>query len=865
MSSLLVSIMEATAGRGGSLPVPSSSSQPPRKEWRAVSEHSSFRSNGNEDPEHVRLGKSDERPIYEEGSGPLNEDFCSITIDGGGGLSDEILQQRLQEIARQRVELQHMEIELRAQAIARSEILEVQNGFQAQMKEQADAASKLKEQLQEREQHIHELDMKLEEKDRELRAIKLDNEAAWAKDDLLREQNKELATYRRERDNSEAERAQHLKQIHDLQEHVQEKESQILAFEEQSRVAQETILYKDEQLRDAHGWITRVREMDATTMQAELRERTEQFNQYCIGMHRQYVEAEQHHLQVIRQLQLELSESRERNVIYKESAKVTSQDSVDSSSYIQNKGNQINANDVGASNGSLPLASNGNLDAHSYATSPSISSKPEHAAGVAVVQSHMLGMGAFIPPTQITALHPFVMHPQGISPVLSSSSDAAQSPVGHFQPISTIPHHQNWQQQQAVSDVPQNTYEPSQTEQNLLRSDAHYIYELPAERKVSHPDHPNSLMNQQQRSSSTVNGSSNEKEAEVLESNVKQYQTPQATLQTSNVNTGFHPTIVFASGEQKNENVVQDQITASAANQSQQQLLPPGQQWSASTANVSAAPSHSTNPNNAGGEHSEKVVIFPESVSTERTTNPGVPTQTMEPALLDERSLLACIVRAIPAGADGRIRISATLPNRLAKMLAPLHWHDYKKRYGKLDDFVAQHPELFVIEGDFIHLREGAQQFISATTAFAKVAAAAASSTSYSSLSPSVALTPVAPSNRHKSVSSLDSKAGNTVPFLEGVTVTGDPCDKRPQIPKNSQKQNGINFNISKGLSDLKTSVNSKSLHEVNGLPSEIRAARSPMQNAVGNGANKGLNNGRFNSGGKQQARSAGAGIISRR
>lgn len=34
------------------------------------------------------------------------------------------------------------------------------------------------------------------------------------------------------------------------------------------------------------------------------------------------------------------------------------------------------------------------------------------------------------------------------------------------------------------------------------------------------------------------------------------------------------------------------------------------------------------------------------------------------------------------------------LPNRLGKMLAPLHWHDYKKKYGKLDDFVASHPEV---------------------------------------------------------------------------------------------------------------------------------------------------------------------------
>jgi hypothetical protein len=34
------------------------------------------------------------------------------------------------------------------------------------------------------------------------------------------------------------------------------------------------------------------------------------------------------------------------------------------------------------------------------------------------------------------------------------------------------------------------------------------------------------------------------------------------------------------------------------------------------------------------------------------------------------------------------------LPNRLGKMLAPLHWQDYKKQYGKLDDFVSSHPEV---------------------------------------------------------------------------------------------------------------------------------------------------------------------------
>lgn len=38
---------------------------------------------------------------------------------------------------------------------------------------------------------------------------------------------------RRERDHSEAERAQHIKQIHDLQEHIQEKERQLIELQEQ--------------------------------------------------------------------------------------------------------------------------------------------------------------------------------------------------------------------------------------------------------------------------------------------------------------------------------------------------------------------------------------------------------------------------------------------------------------------------------------------------------------------------------------------------------------------------------------------------------------------------------------------------------
>jgi len=72
--------------------------------------------------------------------------------------------------------------------------------------------------------------------------------------------------------------------------------------------------------------------------------------------------------------------------------------------------------------------------------------------------------------------------------------------------------------------------------------------------------------------------------------------------------------------------------------------------------------------------------------------------------------------------------------------------------------------QLFVIEGDFIHLREGAQQIISATTA-----AATSSSAQYSSLLPSVAVTPVAQSTRQKRGPAVDSRSG-AIPSGNGFT-----------------------------------------------------------------------------------------------
>ncbi|KAJ8466051.1 hypothetical protein OPV22_028603 [Ensete ventricosum] len=814
---------------GGAVPVPSF--QAARKEWRAVTEHS-FRSSGGEKQVCVKSGQSAERTIYEvqEGTSLLDVDPCSVTTEGVGELNDDILQQKLQEITRHRERLQQMEIELRARAIARSDILEVQNSFEGQLKEQIDFNANLKEQLHEREQHILELEMKLEEKDRELHAMKIDTEAAWAKEDLLREQNKELVAFRRERDKSEAERAQLLNQMRDLQEHIQEKENQFFALQEQHRVVQETILFKDEQLREAQAWIARVQEMDALqsstnqSLQAELRERTEQFNQYWIGSQRQFVEMEHYHMQAIQQLQLELAEARGNNRMYKDGLQVTHENSVDSSSY---DGNQINVKDDGKSDAHLGFTSNGSVDMTMPHDSASNSStKTDLLPSVSFVPSSIISMNALIPPGQMSAMHSYVMDPQGVpQSVASTNSPIPQSHMGHFQSMPMVPPHQLWQNHQTASDISQipnqSKYVTSQTEQDLLRPDTHSISNLLGEIRMVHPDQLNSHTDRQQMSGSLGNDSS-----EKLQNTVTQQ--PQGTIDApSHLDSAreFYPP------EKKSEPGVEAIITA--GNQSQDQVLESEQQCLTSSIMLSASQSSSSVSLN-GTEESAVSAAHDSSILM-----PGKP--LVEPNLLDERSLLACIVRAVPAGSDGRIRISTTLPNRLGKMLAPLHWHHYKKYYGRLDDFISHYPELFVLEGDFIHLREGAQQIISATAAVAKVAAASASSAPYISLLPSVAVTPVAQISRQKMAQSIESKAANTMPSAVGaaVTDTGDSSDNCSQIlTKQNQQPNGIRFNIIQGLSDVTISSKLKNVQEANGFPSEFQTGHSSINFSVGSTAN---------------------------
>ncbi|KAF7095572.1 hypothetical protein CFC21_097708 [Triticum aestivum] len=767
-----------------------------RKEWRAVPD-APLRTNGAEDAaERVKMAQSEGRAIYQDESGGL-DDFCSITIDGTGGLSEDILQQRLQSIVRQREELQQVEIDLRAQAIAHPQIIEVQRRFGEATKEHLVAAEKLKEQLHEREKYILELEMKLDDTHRELDALKIDHQTVWANQDLLREQTKEIASFR-ERDNSEAERAQHLKQIHDLQEHLREKESQYLALEEQHRVAQDNILYKDEQLRDAHAWITRVQEMDilqSQSLQAELRERTDQFGQCWATFQQQYVEMQQGFLHTIQRLQLELIELRDRTGEQEDVSQAAQEGSAEAS-YVQSKGSNMAAN------------------------------------GSALADGNQSTNDSF----KMAGMHSYMLHPQGIPQSLASPNSGVPQ-FGTFQPtIQPTMHWPNQQEAQAASQTPDATnYHPSQSDQNALQPAAlqpaaSNNVELPSgQSQVTHPENLTAHGEQEQRSTSVVAEST--QEPKVMESNVTEHfynEEQKAHDSSSNASSTGKFERQEERSESKGEKVASGKQPVEHVPRKQNQ------------ASDSAGSTTQIHMNNMAPELKSNVVNQSDTLTS---AGGGVGSLLpKEPVLLDERCLLACIVRAVPAGSDNRIRISSTLPNRLGKMLAPLHWHDYKKSYGKLDDFVASHNELFVIEGDFIHLREGAQQIISATTAAAKIAAAAAaaSSASYSSLLPSVAVTPVAHTTRQKRGPVVDSRSSNSMPSGNG--------------------SNTAKFG---------------NQHQANGFSDEVRAGQSSRHTAAANGGrhervgppttHEKIPSARHGYGGKQQGRSAGTEFSSRR
>ncbi|PPS17086.1 hypothetical protein GOBAR_AA03499 [Gossypium barbadense] len=636
------------AARGGALPMSSSS----RKEWRAVSDHHLVRSHGDEvEMDRSKLGQSDERTIYEvqHGREPADVDFCSITADES--LDDDVLQQRIHNITRQREELLQMEVELRAQAIARSRVLEIQSSCDSKITAHVNAVAKLE----------FEWSIKNQSDPLALEIIPSMLQV-WAKEDLLREQNKELATFRRERDHSEAERAQHIKQIHDLQEHVQEKERQLIDLQEQYRAAQEAILYKDEQLRDAQTWISRVQEMDALqsstnhSLQAELRERTEQYNQLWHGCQRQFAEMERLHLHTIHQLQLELADVRERNGSYTDESHTSRTKSKDVSQFGQTNGKQVDSNGSGATNANTGIISNGASDNVQTFVSPGNAPNPNQNDHVPSVPIAPLGLPTYLPPGQVSALHSFIMHQQG-------APHSVTSHVGHYSMPDTASI-QQWQNQltspEGLQLSAENHIPPSQTDQKLGSSDVKYEYDLSVNGQAIRSDYLDH-MNQGAEPNSVISSSSGK--AQVDESiNASYLVDSQPEPAMPQVSSQFHGALRLSS-EPKEQNIL------NMNNHVQEDQIPTARK---------------------------------QPVSTGQTNN-LISAKTSETALLDERSLLACIVRTIPTG--GKIRISSTLPNRLGKMLAPLHWHDYKKKYGKLDDFVAGHPAKGLPTADSNHAK----------------------------------------------------------------------------------------------------------------------------------------------------------------
>ncbi|CAA0409582.1 unnamed protein product [Arabidopsis thaliana] len=647
--------------RGGSLQNPSPTA-PSRKEWRAVSD--SQDTTDYVDLEQLKLNRTDERTIYENGR------------EQDGYSNSEMLQQQILNVSRKKGELQQLEIELRAQMIARHEIMEIQSNYESQFTEYANAAARMQEQLHENERSIREAERKLEEKDRELHAIKLDNEAAWAKEGILREQNKELATFRRERDHSEAERSQNIHKISELQEHIQEKESQLSELQEQNRIAQETILYKDEQLREAQGWIARAQEIDALqsstnhSLQAELRERTEQYSQLWHGCQRQFAEMERLHVHTVQQLQQELANVRE--------AGGSKTNSGGASQTIQNSGNQFDAHGNSAESANISVHSNGK-SADNISSFTSTDDKATQNNRIDGISASNLATHGFLQAGQMTPLHSFVMHQQEISQLVQP-----QVPSQHIEQSVLLQ-----QKAQAVPDSSQmpmqNHVHPSQGVHGLVQSFGQGYGDIQTSQVA-------------QYGTTTTPSSVNE---QAVESGNGDY-----------------------NGSNQSENNFQD--------------------ISSQFRDALRLDSHSQNqkPEELNGQVSPDEHSGAKSIVPETLVSSGKPERNSECALLDERSLLTCILRTIPAG--GRIRISSTLPNRLGKMLAPLHWHDYRKKYGKLDDFVASHLELFAIEDDYIQVRDGAQKMVAASAAAAKVAAAAAASSSPNSIY--VAMTPMAQS-----------------------------------------------------------------------------------------------------------------------
>lgn len=100
-----------------------------------------------------------------------------------------------------------------------------------------------------------------------------------------------------------------------------------------------------------------------------------------------------------------------------------------------------------------------------------------------------------------------------------------------------------------------------------------------------------------------------------------------------------------------------NESTLGVASQTQDQGLTAEQPWSAAI----TAPTQQIHSSESS-DCIASAAVLPDIAPVGGRTSSSLPSgKITHPTLLDERSLLACIVRAIPAGSNGRIRISTTV------------------------------------------------------------------------------------------------------------------------------------------------------------------------------------------------------------
>ncbi|KAH7278658.1 hypothetical protein KP509_38G051100 [Ceratopteris richardii] len=694
----------------------------------------------------------------------------------------ETLEQHLHDVIRQREQLQRLEAELRAQFIARSEIVRVQNNFDEQSKQHASVVSNLQEQLQERDLRLLELEQKLEEQEQQLHVNQKEaSEAVWAKDGLLREQSNELSTLRLERETLLAEqkttlsqfeedRAELVSRLQDLEEQLHEKDRQLHESNERHQSAQETLASKEEQLREAQAWVQRAQGLDAfyanahNLLHAELRDRHEQISQLWLGQQRQLAEVERYHAQTIQRLRMEVAEVREQNRMLKSGC----------SSNLDKKSEQPlhfsheHSEQLNPSEGSLKLREQVLSD----------NNQAEHPNILVVPTPIVLGTsGPVLNGNPIPVLHQLSGQPEGVLPTIPAvHTDITQSSfpnpivIPRYQQLSLLHNQQNaihhFQQveRQSLDLVPVDNGNMKNNERFP------HVVSVPA---IEHG--ANMLMVTQR--------ATYQESCITVDKQVGQTKEEDLNCKAENM-TGFEKTSTLRSAE--DEHIQQHQVetgglcekTNSDTNSAETESMKiyaqhphlPEEDFSSSSAQTTEQ--HIVPDSTVAEEHLtgyQVSKIDPGSIQesqkkwgqgrqeASKESTSSVLQRSLPPddksathMLLDEKSLLTCLVRVIPSEASARIKISTTLPNRLGKILAPLHWHDYKKQYGRLDDFIRSHPKLFVTDGDFVHLRKGAHAIISATATVAKVAAAAATHLLCTTWPPTVALTPVAQSQSQR-------------------------------------------------------------------------------------------------------------------